>query len=114
MPTPVPDHLREFWTQDLWAMHSASWWRRHWERTGLVDIESADTMDDGWRLWIDWQRLKAPHNTQEINAIDTDAGRNITYTRLIARRRPGVALADYAWPDTLRAMLKDFQPPQDG
>src|SRR5215467_8018941 len=21
----VPDHLREFWTQDLWALHSAAW-----------------------------------------------------------------------------------------
>src|SRR5499427_4966140 len=27
----VPDHLEEWWTQDLWALHSAGWWRRHWE-----------------------------------------------------------------------------------
>ncbi len=25
----VPDHLREFWTQDVWCLHSAAWWRRH-------------------------------------------------------------------------------------
>jgi len=114
MPTPVPEHLREFWTQDLWSVHSVGWLRRHWERTGLVDIEAADKMSDGWRLWIDWQRRKSPNNTAEIAAIEADAGRNITYTRLVARRRPGVALAEYAWPDTLRAMLKDFQPSQDG
>ena len=30
---PVPDHLRGFWTQDLWCLHSAAWWRRHWEKT---------------------------------------------------------------------------------
>jgi len=25
----VPDHLREWWTADLWGLHSADWWRRH-------------------------------------------------------------------------------------
>src|SRR5262245_42420237 len=34
----VPEHLREFWTQDCWSFHSANWWRRHWERTGILDI----------------------------------------------------------------------------
>src|SRR3990172_9206648 len=29
---PLPEHLREWWTRDLWCLHSASWWRRHWER----------------------------------------------------------------------------------
>ena len=47
---PVPDHLREWWGQDAWAFHSASWLRRHWERNGIVDIEAADTMLDGWQL----------------------------------------------------------------
>jgi cyclopropane fatty-acyl-phospholipid synthase-like methyltransferase len=31
----VPEHLRAWWTQDLWCLHSANWWRRHWERTGI-------------------------------------------------------------------------------
>ena len=33
----VPEHLRAWWTQDMWCLHSAAWWRRHWERTGIVD-----------------------------------------------------------------------------
>src|SRR5215468_11151958 len=40
----VPEHLRDFWTQDFWAIHSAAWWRRHWERTGIMAIEVADLM----------------------------------------------------------------------
>ena len=36
---PVPAHLREWWTADLWCLHSAAWWRRHWERTGILDID---------------------------------------------------------------------------
>src|SRR5947207_3402683 len=52
---PIPTHLREWWSQDLpWCLHSAAWWRRHWGRTGILDIEVADTLADGWRLWLDW------------------------------------------------------------
>ncbi len=34
----VPDHLAAWWTPDLWCLHSAEWWRRHWEHTGIVGI----------------------------------------------------------------------------
>ena len=34
---PLPEHLREWWTQDLWCLHSAAWWRQHWERTDIID-----------------------------------------------------------------------------
>ena len=46
----VPDHLKAWWTNDLWCLHSADWWKRHWARTGIVDISIAD-VPDGWRLW---------------------------------------------------------------
>jgi cyclopropane fatty-acyl-phospholipid synthase-like methyltransferase len=85
----VPDHLREWWTPDVWALHSAAWWRRHWERTGLVDIERADTMADGWQLWRDWVTLVAPENATEARALEADAGRYLGYVRLVGRRRAG-------------------------
>jgi SAM-dependent methyltransferase len=106
MSVPVPPHLTGFWSQDLWALHSAAWWRDHWARTGLVDIDSADSLADGWRLWLDWQRQIAPDNTVELAALEADAGRYLGYARVVARRRAGAELAEYAWPDTLRAMLK--------
>jgi cyclopropane fatty-acyl-phospholipid synthase-like methyltransferase len=53
---PVPEHLRAWWEPSLWCLHSAEWWRRHWERTGIVAVETADSMPDGWRAWLDWQR----------------------------------------------------------
>src|SRR6266850_216908 len=43
MDGPIPDHLRDWWTGDLCCLHSAGWWRQHWGRTGIVDIEVADT-----------------------------------------------------------------------
>ena len=100
---PVPEHLRELWTQDFWAIHSAAWWRRHWERTGIVDIELADTMPDGWQFWRDWQRTVAPENLTEIEAIEADGGRSLGYIRVVARRRAQVELEEYCWPDMLRS-----------
>jgi hypothetical protein len=38
--------------------------------------------------------------------VEADAGRYLTYIRLIGHRRADMKLAEYAWPDTLRAMLK--------
>jgi SAM-dependent methyltransferase len=90
----LPDHLREWWTQDLWSLHSADWWRRHWERTGIMDIALADTMPDGWQLWLDWQRAVAPDNEPEITALEADRGRYLGYVRLVGRRQGQATLAD--------------------
>jgi cyclopropane fatty-acyl-phospholipid synthase-like methyltransferase len=105
----VPEHLRSEWSQDFWGLHSVAWWRRHWERTGLVEIAAADSMADGWKLWSQWQRSAWPENTGEIAMVEADAGRNLTYIRLVGRRREGVKLADYCWPDTLRSMPQHYE-----
>ncbi len=90
----VPDHLQQWWTPELWCLHSAKWWRRHWERTGIIEIEVADTMIDGWRRWLDWQRVIAPDNDVEIKALEADEGQYLGYVRVVGRRRAGVKLED--------------------
>jgi len=90
---PVPEHLRE-WTHDLWCLHSAAWWRRHWERTGIMDMELSDTMPDGWKLWLDWHTVIAPDNAAEISALQADEGDYLGYVRLVGRRNRQVILAD--------------------
>ena len=85
---PVPDHLQQWWTPDLWCLHSAAWWRRHWERTGLMDVELADTMPDGWQVWLDWHRTAFPDNATEIQALEADRGSYLGYVRLVGRRGP--------------------------
>ena len=91
---PVPDHLAQWWTPDLWCLHSAAWWRRHWERTGFMDIDLADTMPEGWRLWLDWHRAVCPGNEPEIKALEADRGRYLGYVRLVGRRRSDAKLGD--------------------
>jgi hypothetical protein len=91
----VLEHLSQWWTQDCWFLHSESWWRRHWERTGIVDIVSSDTMPDGWQRWLDWHRIIAPNNGVEIKALESDRGNYLGYNRLVGLRRGQTKLADY-------------------
>ncbi len=88
----VPDHLAPWWEPSMACLHTAAWWREHWARGGVVDVECADTMAEGWTFWRDWQLEVAPDNTVEIEAITSDAGRHLGYVRAVARRRTDVAL----------------------
>lgn len=91
---PIPEHLQKWWNHDLWCLHSAAWWRRHWERTHIMDIDFADTMPDGWQVWLDWHRTAFPDNVTEIEAIQTDCGRYLGYVRLVGRRQEQTSLND--------------------
>ena len=89
----VPAHLAEWWNAERpYCLHSADWWRRHWDRTGIVDIEVADTLADGWQFWRDWIKMIAPDNVTEIRAVEADAGSHLGYARVVGRRRPDANL----------------------
>ncbi len=83
---PVPDHLAAWWEPSMSCLHSAGWWRRHWERSGIAEVELADAMPDGWRYWRDWQHAASPDNGVEIEALTADQGRYLGYVRAVARR----------------------------
>jgi len=90
---PVPEHLAAWWEPSMACLHSADWWRRHWQRTGIVEVDVADTMADGWRAWLAWQHAVAPGNVTEIAALEADAGRTLGYVRVVAHRNDAVGLA---------------------
>jgi SAM-dependent methyltransferase len=91
----LPEHLRTWWTPDLWCLHSAPWWRRHWERTGIMDVALADSMSDGWQRWLDWQRVVTPDNDTEIKVLEADRGRYLGYVRVVGRRRREATLPEH-------------------
>ena len=90
--TAVPDHLRDWWEPGLCCLHSAAWWRKHWERTGLVHVDVADTLADGWQLWRDWLTIVAPDNALEIKTVEADRGRYLGYVRAVGHRRADARL----------------------
>jgi SAM-dependent methyltransferase len=86
LPDDLPKHLKPYWAScALCAWHSADWWRRHFHRTEEVNILLADNFPDkeGYRTYLRWEEVM---QYPEKIAGD-DAGRNITFIRLVARRK---------------------------
>jgi SAM-dependent methyltransferase len=99
-----PAHLASFWAREweMWSFHSPEWWRRHWSKTGLVAVDVADLVPEGWQRWLDWDEASlelgfvperfAKDLPEWIEAMRIDAGRNIGFARVVARRGRGETL----------------------
>lgn len=94
---PVPEHLtrrREsgtaFWQPECWCFHTDAWWRRHLEKTGLVDLQVADVLPDGWRDWVQYEKACEEVGTllfpSEAETLEDDGGRYLGFVRLVAGR----------------------------
>jgi cyclopropane fatty-acyl-phospholipid synthase-like methyltransferase len=88
----VPQHLMRIWEPDyphqLFSFHTVQWWRRHWEQTRLVDIALADTLEDGWRHWLQSDRaFSGGSGGSEADALEADRGRYLGFVRMVARRK---------------------------
>lgn len=77
----VPPHLRPYWRPEYGVWHTAGWWRDHWRKSGVVHVDVAETLPEGPEIWTRW--IDA-HQKEDL--IHADAGRYITFMRLIAHR----------------------------
>ena len=87
----VPEHLQPYWAWEFCSFHSPKWWRRHWEKTGQVAVELADMIPEGWEPWMKWMKLLFERDgrdyaRREAEMLQVDAGRNLGFTRMVARR----------------------------
>lgn len=90
----VPEHLKQYWEWEFCSFHSPEWWRKHWEKTGQVTIELADMLPDGWEHWMKWmealfEKGGQDYSKREAEMLQSDAGRNFGFTRIVARRESG-------------------------
>jgi len=95
----VPEHLTRktpsgarFWDPtECFSFHTLDWWRRLWEQTGLVDVELADTLDDGWKHWLTFQEACVAagkcRDEDELPALRADQGRYLGFVRMVARHK---------------------------
>jgi cyclopropane fatty-acyl-phospholipid synthase-like methyltransferase len=90
----VPEPIKPWWEWDFCCFHSPQWWRRHWAKTGLVTVETADWMEDGHALWLEWlvtvlplvSGFHAKTSADGIAMLEADAEKLFGFTRVIARR----------------------------
>ncbi len=85
IPDCLPNHLKQYWESCmLYTWHSADWWRKHWLKTSSVEVEIADSFPDneGYQTYLEWERIIG--YPQKI--AEDDAGRDITFARLVVRR----------------------------
>ncbi len=94
---PVPAHLTRpqkngsvFWTDECWCIRTLDFWQNLWGRTSLVDVELADTLLDGCRHWLQFERAieaaGANRFPSDADVLETDDGRYLGFVRMIARR----------------------------
>lgn len=87
----VPTHLAPYWVWDFCSFHGPQWWRRHWEKTGLVSVESADMIPDGWKQWLLWQEVCFAQglitDQSEADMLRADEGRHLGFSRVVGRRK---------------------------
>jgi cyclopropane fatty-acyl-phospholipid synthase-like methyltransferase len=99
-PDAVPPSLAEPWHPDFWNFHSPGWWRRHWERSGVVDVERADLVPAGGELWRVWAEVlhalgagvaadapAPPDDGDDLALLDADVEGLLGFARVVGRRR---------------------------
>lgn len=113
------DNGKVFWEPDCWCFHTADWWRRHWQRPGLVDVTLSDTLEDGWRHWVRHERAVEASGVgafpSDAQALEEDRGHTLGFVRVIAERlatgtRRGAA--PHVWEPAFRVVCEELMRPR--
>lgn len=91
----VPEHLQPFWDWQFCSFHSPEWWRTHWVKSGKVEVEVADSLEEGWKDWLGWCETVEPSLTdewmreaarREAEMLRADGGENLGFARVVGRK----------------------------
>ena len=87
----IPEELAEVWEPDFFSFHSSQWWKIHWGKTGLVDIEVADDLKNSWSIWMQWEKALKESGFQkrdgDIEFLEADNGKYVSFPRIVARKK---------------------------
>jgi SAM-dependent methyltransferase len=90
----IPEELAPFWAWDFCSFHSPEWWHEHWEKTGKVHVDMADSIEDGWKDWLMFSEAKLPPAgdpwkkaaTDEVAMLRADQGKNLGFSRIASTK----------------------------
>lgn len=80
-----------FWQWDCCTFHTDTWWREHWATCPFFNILVCQKMDDGGHLWLEWEKALDQYTGKkefpsDIEALETDNNRTVTFVKMIAKR----------------------------
>lgn len=92
--------LKSVLSWDFWSFHGPGWWREHWQRTGLVEVEHAELIPDGWQHWLQSDRATGFDETMPdwVTALEADQGRTFGLSGVVARKLPVDQVWRPMWP----------------
>ena len=70
-------------------VHSVDWWKLHWEKTGLVDVQCAELLPESDDLLRDYVLGRPPEQDEDsiMRAVPRDHEGLIALFCLVARKR---------------------------
>jgi len=80
----VPEYLRGAYFHRQWhSLHTPSWWRQHWEKTGTVEVLYAEGMPEAPEIW---NATTADPQNPDAAVVLADQGCLLTFSRVVARK----------------------------
>jgi cyclopropane fatty-acyl-phospholipid synthase-like methyltransferase len=95
----VPKHLITkqksggiFWDpKECFSLHTLDWWKDHFSRPDIVDIEVAEIIPEGWKLWLEWEQIRDGGGfsgfPSDAETISEDAGEYLGFVLFILKTR---------------------------
>jgi ubiquinone/menaquinone biosynthesis C-methylase UbiE len=93
----IPEHLnipqkngKVFWDNACYSFKTASFWKRLWKTSGVLEDVKAEILPDGWRHWRDFEKaLELAGKSifpSDAQALENDGGEYICFAKITATK----------------------------
>ena len=82
--------MGELWEPEFHTFKTPIFWRSLWERSRLVEVETADELPRGYEVWLHWDKTLKEAGVLKRSgdvAMLEKAGGNFTFVRVVGRKR---------------------------
>lgn len=85
----APEYLRPQYEKYWSSIHTVEWWKHHWQKTGLIDMQYAQFLPESDRLLRNYWVERAPDQNEDpiMRAVPNDDEKLIGLFCLVARKR---------------------------
>jgi cyclopropane fatty-acyl-phospholipid synthase-like methyltransferase len=87
--TEAPECLRSQYHEHWSYVHSIAWWRQHWEKSGLVDVQHAELLPESALLFKDYANSRTSGQGMDsiMDAVARDEDGLLALFCMVARKR---------------------------